>query len=73
MHRLDEVDRAVLEGDVQSFAKVHVKAGTDRILGPTIVAAYAGDLSNECTLAMKAGLGLRTLVATIPGFLIPLN
>lgn len=63
----------MLDGDAEGFAKVHLKTGTDRILGPTIVAADAGDLSNECTLAMKAGLELRTLVATIPGFLIPLT
>lgn len=64
-HRLDEVDRAVLDGDTEGFAKVHVEAGTDRILGATIVAAHAGDLINEFTLAMKAGLGLKTLASTI--------
>lgn len=64
-HRLDEVDRAVLDGEAEGFAKVHVVAGTDRILGATIVAAHAGDLINEFTLAMKAGLGLKTLASTI--------
>jgi pyruvate/2-oxoglutarate dehydrogenase complex dihydrolipoamide dehydrogenase (E3) component len=64
-HHLDEVDRAVLDGDTEGFAKVHVEAGTDRILGATIVAAHAGDLINEFTLAMKAGLGLKTLASTI--------
>ena len=64
-HRLDEVDRAVLDGEAEGFATVHVEAGTDRILGATIVAAHAGDLINEFTLAMKAGLGLKTLASTI--------
>ncbi len=64
-HHLDEVDRAVLDGDTEGFAKVHVEAGTDRILGATIVAAHAGDLINEFTLAMKAGLGLKILASTI--------
>jgi pyruvate/2-oxoglutarate dehydrogenase complex dihydrolipoamide dehydrogenase (E3) component len=64
-HRLDEVDRAVLDGEAEGFARVHVEAGTDRILGATIVAAHAGDLINEFTLAMKAGLGLKTLASTI--------
>ncbi|MBX9657504.1 MAG: mercuric reductase [Nitrospiraceae bacterium] len=64
-HRLDEVDRAVLDGEAEGFAKVHVEAGTDRIFGATIVAAHAGDLINEFTLAMKAGLGLKTLASTI--------
>lgn len=64
-YRLDEVDRAVLDGEAEGFARVHVEAGTDRILGATIVAAHAGDLINEFTLAMKAGLGLKTLASTI--------
>lgn len=64
-HRLDEVDRAVLDGEAEGFAKVHVEAGSDRIWGATIVAAHAGDLINEFTLAMKAGLGLKTLASTI--------
>lgn len=64
-HPLDEVDRAVLDGEAEGFARVHVEAGTDRILGATIVAAHAGDLINEFTLAMKAGLGLKTLASTI--------
>ncbi len=64
-HRLDEVDRAVLDGEEDGFARVHVEAGTDRILGATIVATHAGDLISEVTLAMKAGLGLKTLASTI--------
>ena len=34
---------------------------TDKILGATIVAAHAGDLLSQLTLAMKGGLGLGTL------------
>ncbi len=64
-HRLDEVDRAVLDSETEGFARVHVEAGTDRILGATIVASHAGDLINEFTLAMRAGLGLKTLASTI--------
>ncbi len=64
-HRLDEVDRAVLDGETEGFARVHVATGTDCILGATIVAAHASDLINEFTLAMKAGLGLKTLASTI--------
>jgi len=32
-HRLDDVDRAVLDGEADGFARVHVGAKTDRILG----------------------------------------
>jgi len=63
--RLDEVDRAVLDGEDEGFARVHLKKGTDTILGATVVAAHAGDLISQLTLAMKAGLGLRAIAGTI--------
>ncbi len=62
---LDEVDRAVLDGEDQGFVRVHVRKGTDTILGATIVAGHAGDMLSEITLAMKAGAGLSTIGATI--------
>lgn len=64
-YRLDEVDRAILDGEEEGLARVHVKKGTDRIVGATIVAAHAGDLISEMTLAMKAGAGLGTIASTI--------
>jgi pyruvate/2-oxoglutarate dehydrogenase complex dihydrolipoamide dehydrogenase (E3) component len=63
--KLDEVDRAILDGAEDGFARVHVKKGTDKILGATIVAPHAGDLISELTLAMRAGLGLSAVSATI--------
>ncbi len=62
---LAEVDRAILEGEEEGMVKIHVKAGTDRILGATIVAANAGDMISEITLAMKVGAGLKTVSAVI--------
>src|SRR3984957_16484510 len=59
------VDRAVLDGDPDGFVKVHVRAGTDRIVGATVVARHAGEMISELTLAMVGGLGLRTLARTI--------
>ncbi len=64
-YKLDEVDRAILDGEEEGFARVHVKKGTDKILGATIVAAHAGDMISEFTLAMKGGLGLSTITSTI--------
>jgi pyruvate/2-oxoglutarate dehydrogenase complex dihydrolipoamide dehydrogenase (E3) component len=64
-YKLDEVDRAILDGEDEGFARVHVKKGTDKILGATIVAAHAGDMINEISVLMKAGLGLRTIAGTI--------
>ena len=62
---LDEVDRAVLDGETDGFARVHVKKGTDVILGATIVAGHAGSLISEITVAMKAGAGLGVIGGTI--------
>ncbi|MDO8348760.1 MAG: mercuric reductase, partial [Planctomycetota bacterium] len=65
IQELGKVDRAILDGETEGFAKIHVRRGTDRIVGATVVAAHAGDLISELTLAMKGGLGLKTIGATI--------
>lgn len=62
---LAQVDRAVLDDAGRGFVRVHVRRGTDRIVGATVVAEQAGELISELTLAMQAGAGLRTLGATI--------
>ncbi len=59
------VDRAVLDGDTDGFVKVQVYAGSDRIVGATVVARHAGEMISELTLAMTGGLGLRTLARAI--------
>jgi len=62
---MSRVDRAILDGETEGFVKVHVRRGTDQIVGATVVAAHAGDLISELALAMKGGLGLKTVGATI--------
>src|SRR5207244_6661005 len=62
---LSTVDRAIAAGEEEGFVKVHVKKGTDRILGATVVARHAGEMLNEITLAMVGGLGLATLANVI--------
>lgn len=62
---LTEVDRAVLDGDSLGFARVHLKKGTDTILGATIVARHAGDLISELSLAISNKIGLGKIAATI--------
>ena len=59
------VDRAILEGRTQGFVRVHVKKGTDQIIGATIVAENAGDMIGEITLAMTHGIGLKKIASTI--------
>ncbi len=62
---LAKVDRAVLDGESEGFLKVHVRPGTDRIAGATLVARHAGEIISELTLAISAGIGLRTIARTI--------
>jgi len=63
--KLAEVDRAMVEGEDDGFARVHVKRGTDKIVGATIVARNAGDMISEITLAVTHGLGLSKIGSTI--------
>jgi pyruvate/2-oxoglutarate dehydrogenase complex dihydrolipoamide dehydrogenase (E3) component len=58
---LAEVDRAILEGEDEGFVKVHVKKGSDKIVGATVVASHAGDMISEITLAMVSGVGLGSI------------
>ena len=55
---LADNDRAVLAGESEGFFRVHLKPGSDTILGITIVASHAGDLISEGVVAMTNGLGL---------------
>ena len=58
------VDRAVLEGETEGFARVHVDR-KGKILGATLVARHAGEMLGEIVLAMNAGLGLGAIASTI--------
>jgi pyruvate/2-oxoglutarate dehydrogenase complex dihydrolipoamide dehydrogenase (E3) component len=62
---LAENDRAILDGEDEGFVRVHLKAGSETILGATIVAAHAGDLLTYFTMAMTRGQGLSSLTAPI--------
>ncbi|MGV3756027.1 MAG: mercuric reductase [Verrucomicrobiota bacterium] len=62
---MSKVDRALLDGEAEGFVKVLVRRGTDQILGATIVAAHAGDMISELTLAMNGKLGLKAIGSTI--------
>ena len=62
---MSDIDRALLDGDAEGFARVHLRKGTDRILGATIVARHAGEIINEFSLAITNGLGLSAIAKTI--------
>ena len=62
---LGAVDRATLDGEEEGFVRIHLKKGTDKILGATVVARHAGEMINEISLAMVGKLGLKTIAAVI--------
>ncbi len=62
---LAKVDRAILDGEDEGFVRIHVRRGTDEILGATIVAAHAGDMIGELSLAMTKGIGLGGIASAI--------
>ena len=62
---LDDLDRAIADGDAHGFIKVLTPPGKDRILGATLVGEHAGEQLAEFTLAMGHGLGLNEILGTI--------
>ncbi len=62
---IDDLDRAIADGEAHGFIKVLTPPGKDKILGVTIVGEHAGDLIAEYVMAMKHGLGLNKILGTI--------
>jgi pyruvate/2-oxoglutarate dehydrogenase complex dihydrolipoamide dehydrogenase (E3) component len=56
---MHDIDRAIADGEEEGFVKIHVREGSDEILGATVVARHAGEMINGISLAMVAGIGLR--------------
>jgi pyruvate/2-oxoglutarate dehydrogenase complex dihydrolipoamide dehydrogenase (E3) component len=65
VRELSHVDRAIAEGRDEGFVKIHVRRGSDEILGATIVGRDAGDLIGEVSVCMAAGMGLSKLAGVI--------
>ena len=65
IYNLDDLDRAIADGEAHGFVKVLTQPGHDNILGVTIVGEHAGDLIAEFVLAMKHGIGLNKILGTI--------
>ncbi|MDD1613229.1 MAG: FAD-dependent oxidoreductase [Methylococcaceae bacterium] len=64
-YSIDDLDRAIADGEAHGFVKVLTQPGKDKILGVTIVGEHAGDLIAEFVLAMKHGIGLNKILGTI--------
>jgi len=65
VYGIDDLDRAIADGEAHGFIKVLTVPGADRILGVTIVGEHAGDLIAEYVLAMRHGIGLNKILGTI--------
>ena len=62
---IDDLDRAIADGEDRGFVKVLTVPGKDTILGVTIAGYHAGELIAEYISAMKHGLGLNKILGTI--------
>jgi pyruvate/2-oxoglutarate dehydrogenase complex dihydrolipoamide dehydrogenase (E3) component/uncharacterized membrane protein YdjX (TVP38/TMEM64 family) len=62
---IDDLDRAIADGEAHGMVKVLAVPGKDRILGATIVGEHAADLLVEFIMAMKHGIGLNKIFDTI--------
>lgn len=65
---MHEVDRAIVDGGEAGFVKIHVRDGSDTVLGATVVARHAGEMINDLSLAIVAGIGLRTIARVIHAY-----
>jgi len=61
----EKVDRAITDGETEGIVKIHVRKGSDEILGATIVGPHAGDMISEVSVAMAAKLGLGKIANVI--------
>jgi pyruvate/2-oxoglutarate dehydrogenase complex dihydrolipoamide dehydrogenase (E3) component len=62
---LTEVDRAILDGETDGLARVHMDTKTRHIVGATLVSRHAGESIGELVLAMNQGLRLEALGGVI--------
>jgi len=65
VYGLDDLDRAIADGENYGFVKVLTVPGKDKILGVTLVGEHAGDLIAEFVTAMRHGLGMNKILGTI--------
>ena len=67
-YNLDDLDRAIADGEAHGFVKILTAPGKDRILGATIVASHAGEMIAELVFAMRHNLPLGKIMAVIHSY-----
>jgi pyruvate/2-oxoglutarate dehydrogenase complex dihydrolipoamide dehydrogenase (E3) component len=65
---LDDLDRAIADGEGHGFVKILTVPGKDRILGATIVGSHAGEIIAELVLAMKHNMGLKKIMQAVHSY-----
>ncbi|MCB9921966.1 MAG: mercuric reductase [Planctomycetaceae bacterium] len=61
---MNQIDRAILDGEDEGFVRAYSDC-KGRILGATVVAAHAGEMICELSLAMTHGIRLSQIAKTI--------
>ena len=66
-YRLDlaKVERAFIDGEEEGFAAIYTRHGSGEIVGATLVAAHAGEMISELTLAITHKVPLHVLAETV--------
>jgi pyruvate/2-oxoglutarate dehydrogenase complex dihydrolipoamide dehydrogenase (E3) component len=62
---MQDIDRAITDRQDHGFVKIHVREGTDAVVGATIVASRASEMINELCVAISSGIGLRMLAEVV--------
>jgi pyruvate/2-oxoglutarate dehydrogenase complex dihydrolipoamide dehydrogenase (E3) component len=58
-------NRAVTDGQEEGLVRIHVRKGTDEIVGASVVAAHAGELITQLTLAITRKIPLGAFTSLI--------
>ncbi len=62
---IDDLDRAIADGEAEGLVKVLTRPGSDKILGATIAGEHAADILAEFVAAMRHGFGMNKILGTI--------
>jgi len=62
---LAKVERAFIDGEDEGFAALYARRGSSEIVGATLVAAHAGEMISELTLAITHKVPLEVLAETV--------
>ena len=65
---IDDLDRAIADGEARGFVKVLTPPRRDKILGVAIVGSHSAEIISEFVLAMRHGLGLGKILGTVHSY-----